>query len=274
MKIPNNVITVVSETLGYHLTHDAMNSLFLEHGALPPPPGNKVLKCSRWLKLVNESKTIDPLVFLGKILEDYMDYEIAENNFNIYEWGQNRDRIRTALGRHQLEYRFGGFIVDTNADLPTRGFQEIFRARDLPAVEAEFGRALTSIDGDPPAGLTAACSLLEALFKTLIEDDHLDMPSSETVKPLWNTVGKHLGFDPAAMPDDDLKRILSGLTSVVDGLGSLRTHAGSAHGRGHRSYRVKPRHARLALNAAHTLAAFILETWDDRKRQVHESPEP
>jgi hypothetical protein len=124
-----------------------------------------------------------------------------------------------------------------------------------------------AIPGDPPAGLTAACSLLEALLKIFIEDEGLDMPAAETVKPLWNTVSKHLGFDPSAMPDDDLKRILSGLTSVVDGLGSLRTHAGSAHGRGHTRYRVKRRHARLALNVAHALAAFLLDTWDDKKRE-------
>jgi hypothetical protein len=266
MKIPNTVITVVSEILGGHLSHGGIDALFSEQGApVPPPEGSKILKCSSWIKLVNASDTIDPLVFLGKILEEFMDYEIPQNNFNIYEWEQRRDRIRSALARHGLEYEFGGVISDPNANRPTRSFQEIFRARDLPAVEAEFNRAFTSIDSDPPAGLTAACSLLEALFKIFIEDEGLDMPATETVKPLWNTVGKHLGFDPAAMPDDDLKRILSGLTSVVDGLGSLRTHAGSAHGRGHRSYRVKPRHARLALNSAHALVAFMLETWDDRK---------
>ena len=85
MKIPNNVITVVSETLGDYLTHGAMNSLFSENGAPgQPPEGNKILKCSAWLKLVNGTETIDPLVFLGKILEDYMDYEIPQNNFNIF----------------------------------------------------------------------------------------------------------------------------------------------------------------------------------------------
>jgi hypothetical protein len=268
MKIPNSIISVVSEILGGHLTHGGINSLFSEHGAPgPPPEGNKVLKCSAWIKLVNAGETVDPLVFLGKILEDFMDYEIPTNNFNIYEWEQARERIRTALGRHRLDYEFGGVVTRLDDDLPTRSFQDIFRARDLPAVEAEFNRALKAIDGDPPAGLTAACSLLEALFKIFIEDEGLDMPATETVKPLWNTVGKRLGFDPAAMPDDDLKRILSGLTSVVDGLGSLRTHAGSAHGRGHRSYRVKPRHARLALNSAHALAAFLLETWDERKNE-------
>jgi Abortive infection C-terminus len=142
-----------------------------------------------------------------------------------------------------------------------------FFGRRRMASKTRLRRHQIAINGDPPAGLTAACSLLEALFKIFIEAEGLDMPATATVKPLWNAVGKRLGFDPAAMPDDDLKRILSGLTSVVDGLGSLRTHAGSAHGHGHRSYRVKPHHARLALNSAHALVAFLLETWDERKSE-------
>jgi hypothetical protein len=65
--------------------------------------------------------------------------------------------------------------------------------------------------------------------------------------------------------DDDLKKVLSGMFSVVDGLGSLRTHAGSAHGHGRLRYKVTSRHARVAVNAASTLAAFVLETWEARK---------
>ena len=55
--------------------------------------------------------------------------------------------------------------------------------------------------------------------------------------------------------------ILGGLSSIVDGVGALRTHAGSAHGRGKKGYEIQPRHARLAVYAAHTLVLFALETW-------------
>jgi Abortive infection C-terminus len=137
----------------------------------------------------------------------------------------------------------------------------------LPAVAAEFQRALDAVDSDPPAAITAACSLLESLFRIYIEDENLDMPTTKTIKPLWGVVIKNLGLEPAAMPDDDLKRILSGMFSIVDGVGALRTHAGSAHGAGRNRYRPQSRHARLAINSAHTLVMFILETWEARTRQ-------
>ncbi|MDC4794224.1 abortive infection family protein, partial [Acinetobacter baumannii] len=41
--------------------------------------------------------------------------------------------------------------------------------------------------------------------------------------------------------------------------------ASSAHGQGRKLYNIKPRHARLAIHSAHTLALFILETWDEKR---------
>jgi hypothetical protein len=134
--------------------------------------------------------------------------------------------------------------------------------RDLAAVEIEFQRALASVESDPPAGVTAASSLLESLFKIYIEVRGLHLPTKATIKDLWRVTSQDLGLDPRVVQDDDLRRILSGLTSIVDGIGSLRTHAGSAHGRGKDTYQLDGRHARLAIHAAHTLATFIIETWD------------
>ena len=77
-------------------------------------------------------------------------------------------------------------------------------------------------------------------------------------------VRKDLNLDPAIVNDDDLKAILSGLAAIVEGTGSLRTHKGSAHGRGKITYKLKPRHARLAAHAAFTIASFVLEAWGER----------
>ncbi len=268
MQIPKSVIDLVSEVLGWHYTHRAMESLFLECGAPGEPPiGNKVDKCSAWLKLTNTDASIDSLRILGKLLEYYMDYEIPKSNFNIMQWEDNRERIHRALARHGLVYEFGGMVRATHGSNPQRALDQILRARDLPGVEEEFRRLEDALDPDPRGALTAACALLEALFKIYIEDEALEMPRDQTIKPLWSVVSKELGLDPASLPDDDLKRILSGLTSVVDGLGALRTHAGSAHGRGRIKYRPEPRHARVVANSACTLATFVLETWEKRKRQ-------
>ena len=91
-------------------------------------------------------------------------------------------------------------------------------------------------------------------------------PAKQDLKGIWNVVRKDLGFDPGVVEDQDLRRILSGLLSIVEGIGALRTHASSAHGAGKKSYNLEPRHARLAIHSAHTAALFILKSWEKRRQ--------
>src|SRR5690606_25219602 len=107
--------------------------------------------------------------------------------------------------------------------------------------------------------------ILESLCRIFIEDEDLEMPKKQDLGNLWDVVRRDFRLDPSRVEDQDLKRILSGLLGVVNGIGALRTHASSAHGTGRKPYRLEPRHARLAVHSAHTVATFILETWDTRQ---------
>jgi hypothetical protein len=144
---------------------------------------------------------------------------------------------------------------------PAQSLEEIIRDRDLPSIHIEFRRALANVEADPPAAITAACAILESLCKVYIGAQGLPMPADQSLKPLWRIVQDHLNLDPARVADADMKRILGGMASVVDGVGAFRTHAGSAHGQGTSPPPVEARHARLAVHAAETLVAFVLETW-------------
>jgi Abortive infection C-terminus len=95
----------------------------------------------------------------------------------------------------------------------------------------------------------------------------LTPPADKSLHPLWKVVQGHLGITPTAQLDDDLKRVLGGLASIVDGVGAFRTHAGDAHGRGPEAPAIEPRHARLVVSAAHTIVTFILETWEAKRAQ-------
>jgi hypothetical protein len=95
------------------------------------------------------------------------------------------------------------------------------------------------------------------------------LPSKQVLGALWPLVASHLGLGPKDVANDDLKRILQGLYSIGDSIAALRTHAGSAHGHAQgKSYRLASRHARLAVHAAHTMALFVLETWEERRRRA------
>ena len=266
-RIPHAVALVVGSILGMHYySHRRLNVLFTECGAPgEPPEGNCQVKCTSWLKRCSDDPSVDALGVLGRVLEEFMELSTPLYPQTLETLEKERARVKDILQRSGLSYHTGGRIHGATRGLASRSLEDILRSRDLAAIQLEFERALEAVETDPSSALTAACAIIEATCSVYIEDEGLALPSTLTVKPLWDVVQKHLGLHPAKIEDDDIRRILGGLSAIVDGLGAFRTHAGSAHGRGRAPYKVAPRHSRLALNAAHTLVTFLLETWSARR---------
>lgn len=267
--IPNPVIAVVGEILGNHYySHSRLNTLFMESGASgDSPEGNCVNKCQQWLRRCNANPGIDAFAVLGKVLENFMEVDIDGTGLDQKIWLEERDRIRIILAKYGLSYHQGGQILGCATGVPSRSLREILEKHDLIAVNEEFQRCIENAESDPPAGITAACSIIESLCKIYIEDECLKMPAKQDIKSLWKAISINLGLEPGKIEDQDIIRIFSGFISVVDGIGALRTHTSTAHGHGRKAYRLEPRHARLAIHAAHTLVCFILETWEARRCQ-------
>jgi hypothetical protein len=231
-----------------------------------PPDGNKTQKCLSWLRRAN-TECADPLSLFGSLIAEMMDGEPTEWRLEQYaKNGDSRERIRTVLGKEQLSYQRGGYIIGANLKGPSKSLAELLKSGGLAAIDLEYQRAYTTIGSDPGAAVTAACAIVEAVCKHYLETEGISLPAKQTIAPLWTEVAKHLGLSPGQMANDDLKQILSGLFSIAAGVGPLRTHEGSAHGHANKSYRIEARHARLAVHAAHTMALFILETWEARGR--------
>jgi hypothetical protein len=264
-KIPVPVIAIVSDVLATRYTHSRID-YFMGSANITcsPPGGNKVDKTREWLRWANENNP-DPLATLGKVITEFMEVN-GSGYASDTDLDPEREKINKVLGEHGLSYMKGGYIATVGTTAVSKTLEGIIRARDLAGLQTEFDRIYENLESDPASAVTASCALLESLFKTYIEENGLDIPSDQSVKPLWKVIRSDLKFDPAATADDDLKTILSGLAAIVEGTGSLRTHKGSAHGHGKTKYKLKPRHARLAAHAAFTLASFVLEAWTERGR--------
>lgn len=266
-EIPSAVIATVAETVSENETHATLDSLFMYAGAPgDPPQGSKHAKALEWLRIVNRAEEIDePLAVLGKIIEGYMEAIAEPFSCNEELIPERRKRIGNVLSSTGLEYSRGGIVIIKGVATPSRTLEQLIRRQDYSSIEDEFDRALRTVESSPREAVSAACNILESVCKTYIEDEELEMPAKKDLKPVWSVVRKDLGIDPSQTEDRDLQEILSGIFAVVGGIGALRTHASTAHGYGKRKYKLEPRHARLAVHAAHTLALFILETWARKK---------
>lgn len=274
--IPASVAKVVNEVLTG--SHASLNAQFQQAGAPGDPPQlSHASKWKIWLLAANNNPDVEPLSVLGRVLEEFMEVEPPETE-TIGEvlgisgtlqsqWLAKKLRVEKALEAHGLRYARGGKIVETGHSDSSAAFASALRSGNLDEVEIELDRALKSVSQDPSAAITAGCSLLEALFKAYIQNRGLDLPNKETLKPLWSVVQKDIGLDPKNQTDDDIQRILQGLSSIVDGIAALRTHGGSAHGGGGLRYKMKERHARLAIGSAQVLAHFIIDTKNAKSEQ-------
>lgn len=198
------------------------------------------------------------------ILEGYLDDEIE----NPEPWQTPRieklSKLKRTFERCNLKYLRGGKFVGSFSS-PVISLEEQIRKRDIESLNTEFNRAIENIEANPREALSAACNILESVFKIYIEEEGLPKPKKLDLAPTWKIVREDLNFDPSKVEDRDLKEILSGMAAVVSGVGAFRTHASSAHGAGKKTYKVEPRHARLAVHASHTIALFVLESWDSKK---------
>jgi hypothetical protein len=257
--IPPGVIAVVADELGNFFTHTKLDNLFRIAGApCDPPAGNKIDKCSSWLGLAKQLSTCDqPLEVLGEVLGEYMDGDTFGPTDPRH---RGRERIQKILEKNQLHYLAGGKVGPAGRTAgATRSLEAMLRDRDLASVEKEFERAAKNVQSDPPAAVTAACAVIESFCRIHIEDHGLELPAKQDLGGLWKIVKADLRLDGGQVADDDIKKVLQGLASIADGVGALRTHAGSAHGKGRQPFRILPRHARLAVHAAHTLVVYLLE---------------
>jgi hypothetical protein len=82
---------------------------------------------------------------------------------------------------------------------------------------------------------------------------------------LYKRVQKHLNLCPGQEGlAECLRQILSGLTSIISGLSTLRNTMSDAHVI---SYKPAEHHARLAVNTAKTLCHFLFETKEYQMRK-------
>ena len=120
---------------------------------------------------------------------------------------------------------------------------------------------------DYDGAITNARSLLEAVLADVEQDLSVDNPPpyDGDLPRLYKRVQKLLHLEPSRTDiAEPLKAVLGGLASIVSGLSGLRNKMGDAHVR---SYQPAKRHALLVVNAAKTIAGFVVATKEHQVRQ-------
>lgn len=114
--------------------------------------------------------------------------------------------------------------------------------------------------GDLEGAITAARTMLEAVLLEL-ERQLTPTPGDHKgdLQHLYKAVAKQLRIDEGrADLDDHFKQVARGLLQVVNGLAPIRNKMSDGHAR---QRKPAPHHARMVVNAAKTLATFLVDSY-------------
>ncbi len=269
--ISNSMIGLLSKLLDDYFSRGSIVSILMSAGVPGNEPRkrdgqelNKAQLITEWLRRVNQENAGASSVVLGGILRSLLENDSRRRN----DLGPSeRAELEARLAESGLRYLNGGTLLPvlmTGGATPT--LEELLRTHKFPAVLEEFNRATGNVQTDPRQAVLAAATILEAVCREyVVLHPALTMPNDQSLIPLYKVVRDNLGLDSATAADNDLKRTLGGLATVVDGIAALRTHASAAHAQrtSASQYVLSPPKARLAVQAAHTVVTFIIETWEE-----------
>jgi len=179
--------------------------------------------------------------------------------------------LKRSLERDGFEYSEGKIIASSRN--PT--VEELSQAAtglDSKILQQQIDRIRKSIDDDPDLAIGTSKELVETTCKTILADYGISADDAWDLTRMVKEARDVLNLVPENIPDssrgaETIKRILGNLGQISQGIAELRNLYGTGHGKNGQFKGLGPRHARLAVGCATTLATFLFETHELRKEK-------
>ena len=160
---------------------------------------------------------------------------------------------------------FIGRFIGTSVSPGIKSAKEVLSGTDAGYVSQQITRMETAVNQDPELAIGTAKELVETCCKSILSECNIEFSKNDDLPKLVKNTVLQLELTPADIPEqarasETIKRLLSNLASITHGIAELRNHYGTGHGKLGANKGLQPRHAKLAVGAASTLAVFLAET--------------
>lgn len=222
-----------------------------------------LLNCDDSIFLTFLCEMLDPIVQgddseVTKLLQIFND-NLKHDNFEIIEKSRISDKPT-----------FGGRLKIAGKESIEKKSETLKEMLTGEYVTQQINLMEASIENSPHFSIGLAKELIETCCKSIFEERNKNHNKDWDLNKLMKETTKLLKLTPEDIPNEikaanSIKQILGSLCSVVQGIGEIRNEYGSGHGKNGRFIGLQPRHAKLAVGAASTLAIYLLETHKLRK---------
>ena len=164
---------------------------------------------------------------------------------------------------------FVGRYVGVGITPAVSAAKETLAGTDPGYLFQQITRMEAAVGNDPALAIGTAKELVETCCKTILEAREVEYSRSSEIPELIRLTVKSLELTPDDIPEkakavDTIKRLLSNLATITQGIAELRNHYGTGHGKAAGAKGLGSRHAKLAVGAASTLAVFLAETHNEK----------
>jgi hypothetical protein len=122
---------------------------------------------------------------------------------------------------------------------------------------------------DFDGAVTNARTLIESICLFILESKTKEKHEYDgNLIKLYKTVASILRMSPGDYDDENLKQILSGVFSIINGVSGLRNAYGDSHGSSpsKETYKIDERHAILTVNLARTITEYLFLSYEKSER--------
>jgi hypothetical protein len=160
---------------------------------------------------------------------------------------------------------FAGRDVGVIGTPGIKAVKQVWNGTDASYVVQQITRMESSVLNDPELAIGTAKELIETCCKSILHERNAEIPNNADIPQLVKLTSKELQLTPADIHDaakasETVKRLLSNLATITQGIAELRNQYGTGHGKIGTARGLTSRHAKLAVGAASTLAVFLIET--------------
>ena len=185
-------------------------------------------------------------------------------------WSFIQPKFNSYAGRRDfLRDEFDPLLAALEAESRTPsdvGISATVEAVSSTYIQETWRKALDRRATDAEGAITTARTLLESVCKHILDTDQLTYDGSADLPKLYTLTARQLNLSPSQHTEQLFKQILGGCQTVVEGLGAMRNRHSDAHGKGISGIKPAARHAELAVNLSGTMATFLLQTWEAKKK--------
>lgn len=155
----------------------------------------------------------------------------------------------------EIKY-YPDFELEEEVELvETKALNEI----DFSYIQEQIKKCNDKIaEKDYEGSITNSRTLIESICLYIHEKIKGDYDYKGNLIRLYKDVSVILNMTPADYPDGNLKQILSGVFSIINGVSGLRNDFSDAHGSSPtKSYKIDERHAILTVNLSKSIAEYL-----------------